>query len=334
MRCPKLSELPAPPTGKTGWPWTEESGALDPNRYPDDCCPAITVVTPSFNQGQFLEETIRSVLLQAYPNLEYFVLDGGSTDGSVEILQKYDRWITFWVSEPDRGQSSAVNRGLRMGTGTFATWINSDDMLYKSAITNLLLECGALLQNAVYVGGCIHVDKDGVPEYTHFGNVQTLEDLVCIRTRWRSAGGIDQPAVLFPRQLALEVGALNEANHNTMDYELWGRLLLHGAPFVQTHAPLGIFRHHASQKTSDSIKQTQSLLEAAGRLIEASTLSIERKQQLCEDLAAYEREYPEHLWRHTGRLAKSGLPPGIVTLIRAVKSKADQVGRRLSLNYK
>ena len=95
-------------------------------------------MTPSFNQGRFLEETIRSILLQGYPNLEYFVLDGGSSDQSVEIIEKYAPWIDFWVSERDRGQSAAINRGLRMGSGSYATWINSDDMLCKDAFHRAL----------------------------------------------------------------------------------------------------------------------------------------------------------------------------------------------------
>ena len=135
MRCPKLHELPPPPRGRNGWPWTEESTPLeklsDGGQYP-----RISIVTPSFNQGTFIEETIRSVLLQGYPDIEYFVLDGGSTDNSVDIIKKYSRWIQFWVSEPDGGQSAAINRGLRMGSGFCATWINSDDLLCKDALTS------------------------------------------------------------------------------------------------------------------------------------------------------------------------------------------------------
>lgn len=125
MRCPSLSDLPEPPPGKSGWPWTEESLRVL-ERPPDRALPRITIVTPSFNQAEFIEETIRSILLQGYPDLEYFVLDGGSTDDSIDIIKKYSPWITYSVSEPDRGQSAAINRGLRMGSGSYATWINSD----------------------------------------------------------------------------------------------------------------------------------------------------------------------------------------------------------------
>src|SRR5438105_607276 len=112
MHCPKLSDLPAPSKGKTGWPWTEESSQCDTSAIKGREWPRISVVTPSFNQGQFIEATLRSVLLQGYPNLEYLVVDGGSRDNSVEIIKKYSRWLTYWVSEPDSGQSDAINRGL------------------------------------------------------------------------------------------------------------------------------------------------------------------------------------------------------------------------------
>jgi glycosyltransferase involved in cell wall biosynthesis len=90
--------------------------------------PKISIVTPTYNQGKFLEETIRSVLLQGYPNLEYIIIDGGSTDNSVEIIRKYEPWLTYWISEPDRGQSNAINKGFTHGTGDILAWLNSDDI--------------------------------------------------------------------------------------------------------------------------------------------------------------------------------------------------------------
>jgi len=120
-----VEKLPPAAPGRTGWPWTEET---DPAIYAGrEDWPRISIVTPSFNQAQYLEETIRSVLLQNYPNLQYLVMDGGSTDGSVEIIKKYSPWIDHWVSEKDRGQSHAINKGLERCDGEWFNWINSDD---------------------------------------------------------------------------------------------------------------------------------------------------------------------------------------------------------------
>jgi glycosyltransferase involved in cell wall biosynthesis len=93
-----------------------------------DYYPKITIVTPSFNQGEFLEETIQSVLNQGYPNLEYIIIDGGSTDKSVDIISKYSKELSYWVSEKDNGQSEAINKGFRKATGEIVTWLNSDDL--------------------------------------------------------------------------------------------------------------------------------------------------------------------------------------------------------------
>ena len=110
MRCPTLKDLPSPPFGKSGWPWTEQSKPL-PDTTPDgQLWPGISIVTPTYNQGMFIEECIRSVLLQDYPDLEYIVIDGGSTDETVDIIKKYERWLAYWESKPDRGQSHAIKK--------------------------------------------------------------------------------------------------------------------------------------------------------------------------------------------------------------------------------
>jgi glycosyltransferase involved in cell wall biosynthesis len=310
-----LHELPAPPAGRTGWPWTEESAPLANGEWP-----RITAITPSYNQAQFLEATLRSVLLQGYPNLEYFVLDGGSTDHSIDIIRKYEPWLSKWVSEPDGGQSSAINSGLRLATGQFATWINSDDMLCREALTRHAIDVG-FQSNTVYVGDCVHIDEHDTRLNTHRGRVHTFEDLVRIREIWRQehdAGYIDQPAVLFPRGLALEVGALDPDNHRTMDYELWGRFLLAGARFHYTHIPFGIFRVHGAQKTADLWATTRSMIATAVKLVgEAPGLSDSTRAEIVRDLYAYQRDD----WRRTGRLARIGLPETIVHPLRRTRAK-------------
>ena len=134
MRSPTLRELPPPPPGKTGWPWTEATPSA-PERMPDGrCWPRISIVTPSYNQGQFIEETIRTVLLQGYPDLEYIVIDGGSSDSSVEVIRRYQDWLTYWVSEKDDGQTHAINKGFAKASGDIFAYLNSDDLFTVQAL--------------------------------------------------------------------------------------------------------------------------------------------------------------------------------------------------------
>jgi glycosyltransferase involved in cell wall biosynthesis len=315
-----LHDLPEAPSGRTGWPWTEASAPLPTATADGNEWPRVTVITPSYNQAPFLESTLRSILLQGYPNLELLVMDGGSTDQSVDIIRRYEPWLTHWVSEPDGGQSAAINRGLALATGLFATWINSDDMLCRNALATHAQRFG-FAPNTVYVGDCVHIDHRDAYLATHRGRVSTFEDLVRIRSVWRdpsAPGYIDQPAVLFPRELALHVGALDPDNHRTMDYELWGKFLLQGATFQYTHIPFGYFRVHGAQKTADIWTTTQSLIKTAVRLVGlAPGFSDGTRKEIVRDLYAYQRED----WRRTGRLARLGLPEGVVAALRRMGSK-------------
>ncbi len=284
--------------------------------------PRISVVTPSFNQGEFIEETIRSTLLQGYPDLEYLVLDGASTDRSVDIIKKYSPWISYWVSEPDSGQSDAINRGLRQASGEFATWINSDDLFCKNALVEHLSRYGCSA-DTVYVGICVYIDASGKFLSEHQGRVHSLEDLVRVREVWRSdpqRGHIVQPEVLFPRELALSVGGLNADNHRTMDYELWGKLFLSGATFRYTGIRFGMFRQHENQKTYDMFRQTSSLIDTARKLaLRADCLSEVTRKEIIEDLNRYAIEYEKNYWKTSGRLAKLGLPRSLVLWLRQLR---------------
>src|SRR5206468_1504079 len=120
-----LVDLPEPPEGVAGWPWILDASILQQSRSSEESRPRISVVTPSFNQGQFIEQTIRSVLQQEYPNLEYIIIDGGSTDETLDIIRKYERFLACWVSEPDRGQSHAINKGFERSSGQIVCWLNS-----------------------------------------------------------------------------------------------------------------------------------------------------------------------------------------------------------------
>lgn len=219
MCCPKLVELPPPPPGRTGWPWTEETPPL-PGTMPDGSpWPQISIVTPSFNQGQFIEETIRSVLLQGYPNLEYIIIDGGSTDGSVEIIKKYEPWLAYWVSEKDDGQSHAINKGWKHSSGEILCWLNSDDTLlmgtlYRAALTLRERPDAGL----VYAMGKI-VDVDGNPTGQTFGRDSNLISMLLT-----SRNAIAQPSTFVSRRAIDRVGYLNVEFHMSMDWDLWIRI--------------------------------------------------------------------------------------------------------------
>ena len=143
MRCPTLSELPSPPEAMTIWPWTRGSRPL-PEKMPDgQPWPLISIVTPSFNQGQFLEQAIRSVLLQGYPRLELIVVDGGSTDGSVETIAQYETWLKHWVSERDAGPASALNKGFAFASGDILGFLNADDFYLPGCFARVAEEFDA-----------------------------------------------------------------------------------------------------------------------------------------------------------------------------------------------
>jgi glycosyltransferase involved in cell wall biosynthesis len=292
--------------------------------------PKVTVVTPSLNQGRFIEATIRSILLQGYPDLEYIVLDGGSTDNTVEVIRKYSPWIDFWVSEPDGGQSAAINRGLKMGSGVHAIWINSDDMLCRNALVSQARL--GFDKNVIYVGDCLYMNGDGQTTSHHRGRIHSFNDLISIKEIWRSGGHLVQPEVLFPRERALAFGGLNADNHFTMDYELWGKFLLANVRFQYTEIPFAMFRRHEGQKTHDAIRQTRSLVDTVGRLLaEAIHLPIQDREEIRLNLQAYIDEHAVQTWESSGRLARLGLPASIVTRTREFKGKLLNAAKGLGL---
>jgi len=242
MRCPTLAELPSPPPGKTGWPWTEEGPQL-PETMPDGSSwPRVSIVTPSYNQAQFIEETIRSVLLQGYPDLEYIIMDGGSTDGSVDTIRKYEPWLAYWVSEPDRGQSHAINKGFERATGEIVSWLNSDDLLYPNAlraIAHAFVEhpdAGMIYGAGAKIDAKGHVIIQRIP--------YRLYNQRLLRTRYF----ILQQSSFMRREALLDVGLLDESIKYFIDWELTLRMSL-AYPIYAISADIGMFRIHPAAKT-------------------------------------------------------------------------------------
>lgn len=237
---PRLSDLPPPPPGRTGWPWD-----VAPTPPPVKDLPEITLVTPSFRQAAFLEETLRSVLLQGYPNLQYIVIDGGSDDGSVELLRKYAPWLDFWVSEPDRGQSHAINKGLARAGGVWFNWLNSDDCLLPGALH--AVAAAGTGDRTLLVAGEIQLGPALAQPQT-IRRVELTADL----EHSLIYHCICQPATFLRTALVRELGGVDETLHFTMDLALWLRALSqHGAASVaKIPRPLAFFREHADAKTA------------------------------------------------------------------------------------
>jgi len=219
IRCPTLSDLPAPPRGKGGWPWTEETLRL-PDSMPDGTpSPRVSIVTPSYNQGRFIEETIRSVLLQGYPDLEYIIIDGGSTDNSFEIIKRYEKWLTYWVSEPDKGQSDAINKGLRLAQGDVLAFLNSDDVYMPGAVRTAAAFLSRNPETGMVYGGCRVIDEHGhLKRHLKTADFR-IEKVIC--------GGrcvIPQPSAFIRRVVIDEVGLLDVNMDMAMDLDLWVRI--------------------------------------------------------------------------------------------------------------
>lgn len=218
--------------------------------------PRISIVTPSLNQARFLEETIRSVLLQGYADLEYLVMDGGSTDGSANIIRKYEPWLAGWVSEPDRGQCHAINKGLFRATGEYFNYVNSDDMLAAGALA-AVAEGFAAQPSADFIHGkCVLGDGNGRAMSMHQGRG---EDFVEMFTNLLAGNGLHPLAVFFRRQAVLRVGGFRERLEQEMDSDLWFRLLEAGCRIGTIGACLGTFRCHPDQKSA-SLQRIDELL--------------------------------------------------------------------------
>lgn len=241
---PRLEALPPAPVGKTSWPWTAAPPALEPRMPDGGAWPRITIVTPSFNQVQWLETTIRSVLLQGYPNLEYIVVDGASTDGSVDVVRKYDAWLDDWRSEPDGGQPDAINKGLAAATGEILGWINSDDLLMPGALRHVALLTRERPDAVAWVGGCYRIDTDGRVTDTILPrglDRDTLAD-------WGKEGFFYQPSCFFAAGPWREIGSLDERLEYGFDVDLWLKLAERG-PFVGTDEVLSAALFHPLAKS-------------------------------------------------------------------------------------
>lgn len=205
--------------------------------------PRITVITPSFNQAKFLERTILSVLNQGYPNLEYIIIDGGSTDGSIELIKKYEKNLTYWVSKKDDGQSQAINDGLRRATGEWVAWQNSDDIFYPGTFHALVDQASKNSQIGLIIGNMNLID-----ERDHI-----INDLKYVTPTYKSllAEGmvLTNQAAFWRRSVHEKIGYLNEDLHYGFDFE-WFLRVLKISSAIHVNQTWGALRIHSETKAS------------------------------------------------------------------------------------
>lgn len=222
----------------------------------DPSFPKISVVTPSYNQGRFLERTILSILNQNYPNLEYIIIDGGSTDRSVEIIKKYEKYLTYWVSEPDNGQAYALKKGLDISTGEIMAYLNSDDTYCPGTLNKIARFFRSNPEADVIYGSLNLIDKND--------NILARRDMSGSRFNFPILlfeSSLPQQATFWKRDIYLKSGGIDPSFLFCMDKDLWVRFRLSGAKFLRVNEVLANFRLHDSNKslTIDNIRAKENL---------------------------------------------------------------------------
>ncbi len=315
--------IPISLSDKTGWPWTEEN-PQSAESWPDNIrWPRISIVTPSYNQGRFLEETIRSVLLQGYPNLEYIIIDGGSTDGSVEIIKKYGHRLTYWVSEADCGQSHAINKGMAIATGDWVAWLNSDDYYLPGCLFKVAKAIN-LEPNLSWIVGTTLLMSEGKIIYEYYPKYLSGEekdsrfvmngwtDFVCAQ---KTGTGFPQPSSYWRRSAWQKMNGLDETMHMAMDYDFYVRLAYSGYYPRLISDALAVFRFHREQKTQlgvipfwqEELKVVDHSLKKAS--YEETRLLSQYRTWLCSRIRhvrmeQYLRKFPLllQIWNHISSL--------------------------------
>lgn len=218
--------------------------------------PKISIVTPSYNQGQYLEDTILSVLGQGYPNLEYLIYDAASTDNSVEIIKKYEKKLAYWVSEKDEGQADAINKGFTKSSGKIMMWLNSDDVLMPYVL-HFIAEQYIDKGDGIYFGNCIHFKEnlDG-SLYAGGSNVGVSYNKIPLEL----GDTIIQPSSFWSKNVWLQNGNLADNFHFGFDWEWFLRAKKNNIPFYSINKPISLYRIHDGHKTGIGGKKRQEEL--------------------------------------------------------------------------
>jgi|GEM_PF-2064758 len=263
-----LRLLPSPGNNKTGWPWTGETNT---SKYLDDIVyPKISVVTISYNQAKYLEDAILSVLNQNYPNLEYFVIDGGSTDGSIEIIKKYSDRLTYWCSEKDNGPASALNKGFSKATGDIFYYLNSDDVLLPNIFFEVVKFIDKNSNYDVYYGHGFTTRGSLEEKYPVFSMKWDLNQYRL------GAVSIFQQSTFIRSNAFRKINGFNERNTTHWDGELLVDLELIEAKFKRFNIFTAIFRIYPESITGNdktTFKYLEERKEVEKRILSIKSLS-------------------------------------------------------------
>jgi glycosyltransferase involved in cell wall biosynthesis len=225
--------------------WLEQ-GLIDTPNTIGKNYPKITIITPSYNQGKFIEATIKSVLAQNYPNLEYFIFDGGSSDNTIDVIKKYDKYITYWESQPDRGQSNAINKGLRAASGDIIGWLNSDDLFYPNTlhrVANYFEDEN--YRKILYGEGSYLIDKYQLSIKNNTARLSQKHSITL-------CDFIIQPSTFWGKNVVVEVGELDEELHYGFDWDWFIKADNKNIPFQMVEENFSVYRIHAEHKSSNA----------------------------------------------------------------------------------
>ncbi len=247
---------------------------------------------PSFNQGKYLEKSILSVLNQDYSDYELIVLDGGSTDNSVEIIKKYSDRIAYWRSFPDEGQSAAFNEGFKMATGNFVTWLNSDDVLLPGTLRLFTQYVSKYPNCNWFLGNAFWIDKDDV--IIKVGRMESWSRIFSKRGLY-SPGG---PTSFFKKSLLEKYGYLREDFHYSMDTELWERFISVGEKFIRINNYCWGLRMHEDAKTSAYMFRTEENKAIVDKKEQQRKAELEKRKRL------YPMLVPNKMWLSLFRIRK------------------------------
>lgn len=231
----------------------------------------VSVVVPSYNQAQFIGKTLDSILSQDYP-VELIVIDGGSTDGSKEIIESFDDQLAYWVSEPDNGQTHAINKGMARASGELRAYLNSDDIYLPGAIAAVVQAYEVHSDADLIHGRCITIDEDeNRLEREFFSDIETVEDILDLWQVWFAGRNFVQPEVFWTRRIADQIGPFDESRHYAMDYDYWARCILAGGQVHHIDRKVSAFRIWAQQKSTASQNAADELRDIAiGRIVDQS----------------------------------------------------------------